>query len=275
MRALARCVALLAAASSLLAVAPCRAAIEEIEASARYHLGDNDSKLDGHRLALMQAKRTALEKAGTYVQSITEVKDFQLTRDEVRTYSAGILSAEETREPKWDMVGRNLEVTVYVKVKVDKDDVARKIAALRQDKEATRELKDLRQKQLANEKKITQLNQQLRKAKKGAPATERAVAQRNEAMSGVDSSTLMAQAAVAKRFSQSSYYVAKDYFNHNVVPAARGCYRDLKPKQAAIAGTDFGLVIVAAPPLALAAGRRRLGRRRRCRAARDETTEVP
>ncbi|MCK6501238.1 MAG: hypothetical protein L6Q38_17290 [Nitrospira sp.] len=229
------------------------AAIEEIDASARFHLGDNDTKLDGHRLALMQAKRTALEKAGTYVESISEVKDFQLTRDEIRTYSAGILSVEETQEPKWEMVGRNLEVTVYVRVRVDRDDVARKIATLRKDKDATLELKEARQKQLENERKIADLNKKLRKAKKGAPATERAKVERSEAMTDFDTSTLMAQAAVAKRFSANSYDAAKGYFQHNIVPAAGACYHNLKPKgQSAQSGTDNGLLVLAAPALALA-----------------------
>ena len=84
---------------------PAPAAIKEIEASGRYQLGDNDSKLDGHRLALMEAKRNALEKAGTYVESITEVKDYQLTRDDIRTYTAGIVEINETSEPKWEMIG--------------------------------------------------------------------------------------------------------------------------------------------------------------------------
>ena len=88
---------LILAVSSVLpcgAARPGRAAVQEIQATGRYHLGDNDTRIDGHRLALMDAKRNALEKAGTYVESITEVKDFQLTRDDIRTYTAGIIAVE-------------------------------------------------------------------------------------------------------------------------------------------------------------------------------------
>jgi hypothetical protein len=234
----------------ILAAASTRAAIKEIDAKGRYHLGDNDSKLVGHRLALLEAKRNALEKAGTYVQSITEVKDYQLTRDEIRTYSAGILRVEETREPEWVMVGRNLEVTVYVKVQVDDQDVARKLGALQEDKDATRELKEARKKVVENEKKIVALNKQLKKAKKGSASAERAEAQRSEAIEGIDSSTLKAQAAVAQKFGVQAYEVTKAYVQRQI-PAVKGCYRSATSPGPSAASTDRALALLAAPPAAL------------------------
>lgn len=235
----------------LLLPAPSDAAVKEIEASARYHLGDNDSKLDGHRLALMEAKRTALEKAGTYVQSITEVKDLQVTKDEIRTYSAGIMRVEETKEPEWQMVGRNLEVTVYVKVEIDQDDVTKKIAGLRQDKGATQELKAERAKVEENERKIKDLNRQLKKAKKGTASTERAQAERSEALEGIDTSTLKAQTAVAEKFSVQAYSSARAYMERQM-PAIKGCYHSAfsSGKQAAN-GVDSAVALLATPPVAL------------------------
>lgn len=240
----------LIAALVLVAAASTPAAIKEIEAKGTYHLGDNDSKLVGHRLALLEAKRNALEKAGTYVQSITEVKDYKLTRDEIRTYSAGILRAEETREPEWVMVGRNLEVTVYVKVQVDDQDVAKKLGALQEDKDATRELKEARKKVVENEKKITALNKQLKKAKKGSATAERAEAQRSEAIDGIDSSTLKAQAAVAQKFGVQAYEVSKAYVQRQI-PAVKGCYRSAFSSGQSAAATDRGLGLLVVPPVAL------------------------
>jgi hypothetical protein len=241
---------LVAALLLLLAAVSTPAAIKEIEAKGRYHLGDNDSKLVGHRLAMLEAKRNALEKAGTYVQSITEVKDYQLTRDEIRTYSAGILRVEETREPEWVMVGRNLEVTVYVKVQVDDQDVARKIGALREDKEATRELTEARKKVVENEKKIVALNKELKKAKKGSASAQRAEAQRSEAIDGIDSSTLKAQAAVAQKFGVQAYQVTKAYVQRQI-PAVKGCYRSAFSSAQSPARPDRALALLGAPPVAL------------------------
>lgn len=176
------------------------AAIEEIEATGKYYLGDNDTRIDGHRLALMDAKRNALEKAGTYVRSITEVKDFQLTRDDIRSYTAGIVEVTEMSEPKWEMVGQTQRVTVTVKARVDKDEITKKIATLRTDKEATKELKDARVTEQQHEHKIAELNRQLKKAKKGSPAAERARQARSNEFAGVDAATLRVQAAGPRRF---------------------------------------------------------------------------
>lgn len=245
------CAGLVCSLVVLVLAPPCGAAVKEIDASATYHLGDNDSKLDGHRLALMEAKRTALEKAGTYVESTTEVKDLQVTKDEIHTYSAGILRVEETKDPQWEMVGRNLEVTVFVKVEVDQDDVAKKIAGLRKDKDATQQLKAERAKADENEGKVKELNRQLKKAKKGAPSTQRAQAARSEALEGIDSSTLKAQAAVAEKFSVQAYSSARAYMERQM-PAIKGCYHSAfsSEKQAA-AGADTGVAFLAMPPLAL------------------------
>ncbi len=229
---------------------PSHAAIKQIDAHATYHLGDNDSKLDGHRLALMEAKRTALEKAGTYVESITEVKDYQLTRDDIKTYSAGILHVEETKDPDWQMEGHNLTVTVYVTVSVDDQDVANKIGALRKDQDATKQLKASRQQVEQNERKVAELNHQLKKAKKGAPSTQRAQEQRAEALQGIDASTLKAQAAVAEKFSIQAYAKARDYVQREM-PVIKGCFHSGGSSAQAPTGADRGLALLAMPPLAL------------------------
>lgn len=233
--------------SGLLRARSAVAAIEEIETTATYHMGDNDSKLDGHRLALIEAKRKALEQAGTYVESMSEVKDFQLTRDEVRTYSAGILSAEETRDPKYRMRGKSMEVTVFVKVRVDRDDVARKIAALRKDKETTQQLKEARRKQVESEKTITQLNKQLRTAKKGTKSTQTKHAAREEALTDNEQSTLAAHAVVAERYGKIGFAAAQQYYSNNVVPAAKGCYHNLKPKGGSARADGDGVLLAGAP----------------------------
>ncbi|MBI4514661.1 MAG: hypothetical protein HY699_02445 [Deltaproteobacteria bacterium] len=234
---------------------PCGAAIEEVEATGRYHLGDNDSKLDGHRLALMEAKRNALEKAGTYVESISEVKDFQLTRDEVRTYTAGILEVTEEGEPKWQMVGSNLEVTVKVKVRVDKDDVARRLAAIRENKEAAAQLKEAGAKTKENERKIADLNRQLKTAKKGSPKAKQAQESRAKALADLDASALKAHAAVARSYSEKGLAQARAYLERNV--KIRGCAPAPSAADNPAAAVDPAWLWLAAPAVALMIGKSR------------------
>lgn len=182
-------------------------AIEEIHASAQYILGDNDSKLDGRRLALMEAKRNALEKAGTYIESFTEVKNFQLTQDQIRSYTAGILEVKETGE-KWDKLGDNLAVTLIVKVKVDKNVVAKQLAAIRKNSEAAQELEEARVKIKEYEKKITEMNRELQLAKKPMVHSEKKPQKiqqqienikvtRNQMLTKIEVETLLAKARVS------------------------------------------------------------------------------
>ena len=106
-----------------------------------YNASDLDSKVSSRTIALEQVKRLLLEELGTYLISETEVKNFRLTKDQVTTYSAGVVSAEVVDE-KWD--GK----TYYLKAKVsaDPDEVAKSVKTLGADKLKTKELEDLRKK---------------------------------------------------------------------------------------------------------------------------------
>src|SRR5512133_3432605 len=54
-----------------------------------YQASEADSKLSSRAIALEQIKRLLLEELGTFLSSETEVKDFQLTKDQIVTYTAG------------------------------------------------------------------------------------------------------------------------------------------------------------------------------------------
>jgi len=79
----------------LLAPEHLTAAIRTITALGEYRMGDNDTRTDAKRLALLDAKRLALEQAGTYIESITEVKNLDISKDEIRAYTAGIVELIE------------------------------------------------------------------------------------------------------------------------------------------------------------------------------------
>ena len=59
-----------------------------------YQASELDSKVSCRTIALEMVKRLLLEELGTYLISETEVKDMRLTKDQIKTYSAGIVSAE-------------------------------------------------------------------------------------------------------------------------------------------------------------------------------------
>ena len=71
--------------------AACEAAVQTIEATGVYVMGDNDSPKIARDAARQEAMRVAVEKAGVYVESYSKTQNMQLTEDEVRTISGAVL----------------------------------------------------------------------------------------------------------------------------------------------------------------------------------------
>ena len=106
-----------------------------------YMASDIDSKVSSRAIALEQVKRGLLEQLGTYLMSETEVKNFQITKDQITTLAAGIVSTEVIDE-KWD--GR----TYYLKAKITADpkEVAKSVDALRTNVQKCKELEESKKK---------------------------------------------------------------------------------------------------------------------------------
>jgi len=94
------------------------AQVKVIEADSVYVMGDNDSKIDARRIATQEAKRKALELTGTYVESLTEVKNYQLTKDDVKVYTAGIVQTDVAAE-EWRGSVQHPEVYIKARCTVD------------------------------------------------------------------------------------------------------------------------------------------------------------
>ena len=109
-----------------------------------YQAGDEDSKNSSRTISLREVKRLLLEELGTYLESTTEVQNFQLTKDQIITLTAGIVRSELVEE-KWD--GR----TYWIKARIQADsgDVIKAIDKLRKDRQKIKELEEMRKKKTA------------------------------------------------------------------------------------------------------------------------------
>ena len=65
-----------------------------VKSSGEYRMGDHDTRTDAIRMAMETAKREALEQVATYLESVTEVKNLDVTRDEIQTYTAGVVMVQ-------------------------------------------------------------------------------------------------------------------------------------------------------------------------------------
>lgn len=91
-----------------------------------YNAGEADSKLTCRTVSLLEIKRLLLEKIGTYLESRTEIRDFQIQKDEIVALTAGVVRLEILDE-KWD--GENYILTA--KIEANPDDIARAIDEFR------------------------------------------------------------------------------------------------------------------------------------------------
>ena len=103
-----------------------------------YNAGEADSKLTCRTVSLLEVKRLLLEKLGTYMETRTEVKDFQVTKDEIVALTAGIVKTEILDE-KWN----GETYTLTAKIEANPDDVAKAIDNIRNRPDGTGKVQKL------------------------------------------------------------------------------------------------------------------------------------
>lgn len=69
----------------------CFAETRYITASGTYIMGDGETPAAAQEKALLNAKRSAIEQAGVYIESFSKTENLQLTKDEVNALSSGVL----------------------------------------------------------------------------------------------------------------------------------------------------------------------------------------
>ena len=142
----------------------------KVEAIEEYVLGDNDSKSDAKKIALEYAKRRALEKVGTLIESKTVVENGTVTTDEIVAYSSSILKTRILSE-KLKLLG-NKTVVFQIKIvaEVDKDILYSRIDEAKRNKDKEKAIRTLekRNRELLNQ--LRDLNKQLNMLSKRSAA---------------------------------------------------------------------------------------------------------
>jgi tetratricopeptide (TPR) repeat protein len=176
-------------------VPPAWAEVRAITATGEYRMGDDDTRADAKQMALQDAKRLALEQAGTYFEGITEVKNFALSLDELCAYIAGIVETTE-HWARSTMEGQQQVVRVEVICKIDTDVVTQQIDALRKNEAVKAELLQARQEADRLRKELETKTRELAAVTSNTEAETIAQARR-KVLTGQDVNSLVAQAWVA------------------------------------------------------------------------------
>lgn len=120
------------------------AAPQQFSAEGEYRLGDRDTREDAKRYAVADAKRKIAEQAGVYVESSTEISNFQLVKDKVSVVAQTLMSVKSERT---EFTENGVVCKAYVTALVDPDAVESKLVEIlkKLNKDAERRENDRRE----------------------------------------------------------------------------------------------------------------------------------
>jgi tetratricopeptide (TPR) repeat protein len=104
-----------------------------------YRASKADGKESSQTIALREVKKLLLEALATDLESITEARRLQLTKDQIAVLSAGIVKME-VEDERWD----DRIYWLKVRIAADPGEVIKRIDALRKDQEKAKELEKIR-----------------------------------------------------------------------------------------------------------------------------------
>ena len=183
---------LLVLVAALVTTSPALAEVRIINAQGEHRMGDRDTREDAIRLATESAKRNALEQVATYLESVTVVDGMDVTKDEIRTYTAGlVLVLNQQTDTTLD--GETIVVKVDLVAQIDTEEVGQAIAALRENEDARVQLVALKQENEQLQQDLDAANQTLANASTPDQAQQAAL-QRQEILNRVQSNAMVSQA---------------------------------------------------------------------------------
>lgn len=111
--------------------------------------------------AIEQAKRNAVEQAGTYVESYTKVKNYQVTEDEIKVISSGVMQVE-VLDKKRTVTSGGEGILFWVKIKalVKTDNIDEMIKKMKE-KDTVSQYKQLEEKYNQQQEEMDKLKKEL------------------------------------------------------------------------------------------------------------------
>jgi tetratricopeptide (TPR) repeat protein len=149
-----------------LILVPCssHAEIKTYAQTVKQSFGGSQSPDDARIAAIAKAKREVLEKAGTYLESLTIVKNSVVEKDEILALAAGVLNAEIVSQENYhtkDAFG----IIVVAKVDVDTNILEKRVERLFQDRELLKKYNQSKKREkelLAKIERLEEENRRLR-----------------------------------------------------------------------------------------------------------------
>jgi len=171
---------------------PSLADVRVVTATGQHRMTDWETRVDAIRLAAEQAKQQALEQVASYLESVTVVQNLDVTQDELRSYTAGmVLVLDQQVDTALD--GDVVVIRVTLKAQVDSEEAAQAILAMKQNEDVRQELLALKEDVESLHKQLEDANQALAHA--NSPEQVRKLnQQRTDLLNHAESDAMVAQA---------------------------------------------------------------------------------
>ncbi len=145
-----------------------------VNSEGKYVLGLLDSKKDAKSLALIDARKQAIEEAAKYIDSIQEVKAAKLNKDQINTLTTTMMTVDVLGED-WKTSGEITSVIIQIRATIDASNIKKMIAKMRED-DQTVTIKEMQSQLTALQKELAELKakqlQQANQQEKESPAKE-------------------------------------------------------------------------------------------------------
>jgi len=168
------------------------AEVRVVTAQGERRMGDRDTREEAIRMATEAAKRNALEQVAVYLESITVVDGLDVTKDEIRTYTAGLVLVLK-QETNTMLDGDTIVIRTDLVAQIDTEEVRQAITALREDEDARHQLVALQQENDQLQQDLDAANQALAQAST-TEQTQQAARQRQDILNRVQSNAMVSQA---------------------------------------------------------------------------------
>ena len=155
-----------------------------IKHTVKQTFGGGQSADDARIYAMAKAKREALEKAGTYIESLTVVQNSKVEKDEILALTAGVLKAEVISQKNYhteDAFGIEIVVNVVVDTSVLEERVKKQL----QDRTHLTQLKDIQKREKELLQKVAVLEEENRKLSAKKQSTEKLKKEFQQASQGL------------------------------------------------------------------------------------------
>jgi tetratricopeptide (TPR) repeat protein len=127
-----------------------------IETEGIAFLGSGITEDNAKTLAISDAKRNSLEYAGTYLESHSEVLNFIMEKDEIITYTGGLLRIEVLQEER-TIINEMFAFQVIIEATIDMRLLNERITEIRSDEKLKKQLEIERERNRSLEAKIAEL----------------------------------------------------------------------------------------------------------------------